>query len=85
MLCHMNKLVLYTTEGCHLCEHAEVLLQEFASSSANAFDYRLDAIDISTDEGLVELYGIRIPVVRNLTTEKEVAWPFSVEDLLTLF
>jgi hypothetical protein len=81
----MNKLVLYTTEGCHLCEHAEVLLQEFASSSTNAFDYRLDAIDISTDEGLVELYGIRIPVVRNLTTEKEVAWPFSVEDLLTLF
>ncbi|PCI73378.1 MAG: NrdH-redoxin [SAR86 cluster bacterium] len=80
----MNRLIFYTTVGCHLCEHAAIVLQEFAAQSeAPPFD--LDEVDISTDEYLVELYGIRIPVVKNSANEKEIGWPFGLEDLSTLF
>lgn len=80
----MNRLIFYTTVGCHLCEHAALVLQEFAKQSG-APEFELDELDISTDEHLVELYGIRIPVVKNSANEKEVGWPFGLEDLATLF
>lgn len=77
----MNKLILYTTEGCHLCEQAELLLQELADS----ISFKLDTVDISVNEALVDRYGIRIPVVKNVESGKEIAWPFALTDLLTLF
>lgn len=80
----MNRLTFYTTVGCHLCEHAAIVLQEFAAQSA-APQFDLEEVDISTDEHLVERYGIRIPVVKNSENEKEIGWPFGVEDLATLF
>ena len=80
----LNRLLLYTTVGCHLCEHAALVLQEFAAQP-DAPQFDLDEIDISTDEQLVALYGIRIPVVKNSANEKEVGWPFGLEDIATLF
>ena len=80
----MNRLIFYTTVGCHLCEHAELVLQEFAAQS-DAPQFDLEEVDISTDEHLVELYGIRIPVVKNSANEMEVGWPFGLEDIATLF
>ncbi len=80
----MNRLIFYTTSGCHLCEHAALVLQEF-SAQANAPEFDLEEVDISTDEQLVELYGIRIPVVKNSANEKEVGWPFDLEDLARIF
>ena len=80
----MNQLIFYTTVGCHLCEHAALVLQEFAAQS-DAPQFDIDEIDISTDEHLVELYGIRIPVVKNPANEKEVGWPFGVEEVAKLF
>ena len=80
----MNTLFFYTTVGCHLCEHATVLLQEFAAQP-NSVQFDLEEVDISTDEHLVELYGILIPVVKNSANGKEVGWPFALEDIATLF
>tara|TARA_B110000444_G_scaffold242508_1_gene259893 strand:- start:73 stop:255 length:183 start_codon:yes stop_codon:yes gene_type:complete len=60
------------------------VLQHFAGQP-NAPKFDLEEVDISTDENLVELYGIRIPVVKNAANEKEVGWPFGVEDIATLF
>lgn len=60
------------------------MLQEFAEQP-NAPQFDLDEVDISTDEQLVELYGIRIPVVKNPENEKEVGWPFGLEDIAALF
>jgi len=77
-------LIFYTTVGCHLCEHAALVLQEFAAQS-DAPQFDIDEVDISTDEHLVELYGIRIPVVKNSGNEKEVGWPFGVEEVAKLF
>ncbi|NKB31828.1 MAG: glutaredoxin family protein [Pseudomonadales bacterium] len=77
----MKTLILYTTDGCHLCEFAEQMLFELQKSQS----FFLESIDISTDEALVELYGIKIPVVKNKTSEEELGWPFQLEDLLSLF
>ena len=85
MVSSLNKLVFYTTVGCHLCEHADLLLQELAQAANTANRFEVEEVDISTDEKLVELYGIRIPVVRNATNGKEIGWPFGIEELITLF
>lgn len=81
----MNKLVFYTTVGCHLCEQADSLLQQFAEQNAGTLRFDIDEVDIATDEKLVELYGIRIPVVKNESNQREIGWPFALEDLATLF
>ncbi|HAS49880.1 MAG TPA: NrdH-redoxin [Gammaproteobacteria bacterium] len=81
----MNKLIFYTTAGCHLCEHADLLLQELVQAANNRNRFEIEEVDISTDEKLVELYGIRIPVVKNAANGKEIGWPFGVEELTTLF
>lgn len=57
------------------------MLQELADS----ISFKLDAVDISVNEALVDRYGIRIPVVKNVESGKEIAWPFALTDLLTLF
>lgn len=80
----MSKLLFYTTTGCHLCEHAALVLNEFAAQ-ADTPSFELEEVDISTDAHLVELYGIRIPVVKNAANEKEVGWPFEAGDIATLF
>lgn len=54
----MMRLRLYTTLGCHLCERLEALLATLCRG-----DYRLEAIEISEDDALVERYGVRIPVL----------------------
>ena len=73
-------LVFYTTAGCHLCEQAALLLEELSELR----HINVDSVDISTDEALVNLSGIRIPVIRNPAKEKELGWPFQLDDLLTL-
>ena len=61
-----------------------MLLQEYAAQPDSA-QFDLEEVDISADEHLVELYGIRIPVVKNLANEKEIGWPFGLGDITTLF
>jgi len=80
----LSRLIFYTTVGCHLCEHAVVVLEEFAAQPDSP-QFDLEEVDISTDEHLVELYGIRIPVVRNSANEREVGWPFGLEEISRLF
>jgi hypothetical protein len=70
----MASLHLYSTVGCHLCEQAEELLQPFVTAGV----FGLQIIDISTDDALIERYGIRIPVLACDTGEGrlELGWPF---------
>lgn len=79
-----TSLILYTTVGCHLCEQAEQLLDQLAQLQGSENPLQLVPVDISTDEGLVEHYGIRIPVVKNDVTQKEIGWPFELADLIEL-
>ena len=63
----MLPLTLYTTSGCHLCEHAEEILEQ----GGHVFQ----AVDIADDLGLMEQYGVRIPVVKD-ASGRELGWPF---------
>ena len=53
------RVVLYSREGCHLCETARAVIVAERSRSAFAFE----EVDIETSDELVRKYGIRIPVV----------------------
>ncbi|QTF93975.1 glutaredoxin family protein [Halomonas sp. BM-2019] len=54
----MIRLTLYTTLGCHLCHQLEALLARLCAG-----EHRLERIEISEDDALMERYGIRIPVL----------------------
>jgi glutaredoxin len=55
----MNRIVLYSRDGCHLCDDAKVALQRVAARTGEGFT----EVDISTDPELTAEYGDRIPVV----------------------
>ncbi len=67
----MNKAVLYSTWGCHLCEEAEGLLQ-----AAN-IDFQL--IDIVDDEQAFAAFRLHIPVLA--IAQHYLYWPFDNEAL----
>lgn len=69
-------LLLFTRDGCHLCERAAELLNELGLS------WR--AVDIESDPGLEARYGLTIPVVRCEHTKKELCYPFGKAQLLDL-
>jgi glutaredoxin len=69
----MADLILFGTEGCHLCEEAEALLVQAGLS----FETR----DIIDDEQAQQRYAVRIPVLLNSETGQELGWPFDVQQL----
>ncbi len=60
-------LLLYTTAGCHLCEHAEEILY--------AEKVPFKPVDIADELALIERYGVRIPVLAD-SAGNELSWPF---------
>lgn len=74
----MVRAVLYGTLGCHLCDDAEALLAPLLITlSADAGDNcDIECVDISTDDALVDRYGVRIPVLRRIADGAELDWPF---------
>lgn len=67
-------LILYATEGCHLCHDAQAMLREMQLTWQD--------IDIIDDDTLLELYGPRIPVLK--LQQHELDWPFRPEDIRQL-
>lgn len=59
---------LYGTSCCHLCEEAETVICEAGVVAEH--------IDIANDDGLLEKYGVRIPVLRRIDNGAELGWPF---------
>jgi len=71
---------LYGTLGCHLCERAEQLLEQFGDTRA----LRWHSIDIAElPEAQMLALAQQIPV---LTTEHgRLTWPFSLVDLMQVY
>ena len=69
---------LYGTSHCHLCEEAEVILNTITSIKSVIWK----PIDIAENDALIELYGLKIPVLKSKTTNKELCWPFNLTDAL---
>jgi hypothetical protein len=42
------------------------------------------AVEISNDDHLTDLYGIRIPVIKCIDNQTELNWPFSANDIFKL-
>jgi len=55
----VNRIVLYTRAGCHLCDDAKAVLDRIRSQTGVGYD----EVDIATDAELTAEYGERIPVV----------------------
>ncbi|MCB1692896.1 MAG: glutaredoxin family protein [Pseudomonadales bacterium] len=68
----MKQVDLYTTLGCHLCEEARALLDQYARESA---PIGICEVEISESESLLSRYGVRIPVIRD-NLGRELGWPF---------
>ena len=77
----MIRLSLMTTAGCHLCDDAEELLKTLGQHPqlCSQFDYQL--VEIAEHDQLIEQYGVRIPVITTGESDKELGWPFSLEQL----
>lgn len=68
-----DKYILYSSEGCHLCEQAlEICLPLLAE--------KLTIVDIVDDEHLVAQYGVHIPVLVK-ENKQELFWPFDFTDV----
>ncbi len=76
----MRQFVLYSTSHCHLCEQAEKLLINLQ----HEYEFQWDIIEISNDAGLIDQYGIRIPVIKCINTNAELNWPFTQNDMMKL-
>lgn len=69
----MSDATLLTTAGCHLCDQALALVHRAAPG------LQVTQLDIADDDGLIEAYGERIPVLR--LNGQELQWPFSLLDV----
>ncbi|MCW8883819.1 MAG: glutaredoxin family protein [Motiliproteus sp.] len=75
----MKHLLFYTTEGCHLCEMAMQLIEHTLDPQS----FHIDSVEISESDALVDLYGIRIPVLADPETKAELGWPFDQPQLIS--
>lgn len=66
-------LTLYSTTACHLCEEAELLL--------NQAKLEWHTIEIADNDELLDRYSLKIPVLYDSATRKELCWPFSLSDI----
>lgn len=74
---HMqDQLILYGTEGCHLCHDAQALLQQM--------NLTWQDIDIIEHDVLLERYGPHIPVLRRPDSGDELNWPFHSHEITAL-
>jgi len=65
-------LLLYFTDGCHLCNDVVRLLQQTTASYSK--------IDLIHDQHLVDLYGCSIPVLQD-KNGNSLNWPFNLQQL----
>ena len=65
-----HSLLLYFTDGCHLCDDAVRLLQQAHT--------HYKKVDIIHDQRLVDRYGYLIPVVED-ERGNSLNWPFDLK------
>lgn len=76
-----QKIIFFTTFGCHLCEQAEEMIQHINSHFTAKKNYDFIKFDIIDDEEIMQQYRTTIPVLKNEKTQQELKWPFDFERL----
>ena len=79
----MQKIIFFTTYGCHLCEKVEQMFSQYLSVHSDKINFELEVFDIIDDEEIMQNYRIRIPVLMNKNSQKELAWPFDYSEFET--
>ena len=70
----MGNLILYQRDDCKLCDEALALL-----ARARVPDFESAWID--DDAELEARYGLRVPVLRDEDSGRELGWPFDIAAL----
>jgi glutaredoxin len=55
----MHKVVVYSREGCHLCD----VVKDTLAQAEGAADFEWSEVDIDTDPDLVQQFNDEVPVV----------------------
>ena len=76
------RLILFGTSACHLCEQADTLVNECVQDGA---DLTIDAIDIAEQTQWQEPYALRIPVLYDPETGRDLGWPFDAAQIKAFF
>ncbi|MEC4748665.1 glutaredoxin family protein [Methylomicrobium sp. Wu6] len=76
------RLLLLGTEGCHLCEDAQSIIT--ACMNEIAPDCSIEPIDIAEQTQWQPDYAIKIPVLLEPVSGRELNWPFD-HDQVTYF
>ncbi len=71
----LNAFILYSSEGCHLCDDAISLCHQADQQIS------LTVVDIVDYDDLVEQYGKTIPVLQRDSDGAELFWPFDLNTL----
>jgi len=82
----MKKIILYHTQGCHLCELAKVQLEPLLIHHGFCL-VEVDIAEQSNSDELINRYGVRIPVIQVVDNEGilesdsvdlsiDLGWPF---------
>ncbi|HET7592138.1 MAG TPA: glutaredoxin family protein [Rhodanobacteraceae bacterium] len=67
-------LTLYQRDDCKLCDEAVALLARVRAPE-------FQSVWIDGDAGLEARYGVRVPVLRDEASGRELGWPFDAEAL----
>ena len=73
------QLFLLGTQGCHLCDDAEIIITE--TLDKYKFQAEVEKIDIAEQQQWQEQYAVRIPVLVHPESQLELGWPFNQETL----
>jgi hypothetical protein len=68
------RLLLLGTEGCHLCEDAQEIVAACVKEIAPNF--QIESIDIAEHPEWQPDYAIKIPVLLEAESRRELDWPF---------
>ena len=72
------RFLLFQRDDCHLCDLA---LEALAAARAPEFG----SVFIDGDDALEARYGMRVPVLRDGASGRELDWPFAADTLAAFF
>ncbi|MRX28444.1 glutaredoxin family protein [Kangiella sp. HZ709] len=76
----MQKIIFYTTFGCHLCETVEQMFSQFFHEKNNQINFEIEIFDIIDDEKIMFKYKQKIPVIKNNFDGNILIWPFDYQE-----
>jgi hypothetical protein len=68
------RILLLGTEGCHLCDEAREIIAACVQETAP--DFQVESIDIAEHPEWQPGYAIKIPVLLDPASRRELDWPF---------